>query len=341
MLAWLGCGLSIGCGVEQVELRPRASLTPAGVEVASAGGPPEAPADSGTALLSGSDGSESPSNPALDPGSNGGSFGPSPAPPVEKGCTKVDFLFIVDNSLTMVLKQSNLRSSFPGFMRVVEENVEASDFHIMVVDTDAQNGNDVATSADGCNQTLGAGKRLDSSGDECGVLGDARFLSPGQPELEQTFSCIAKVGTFGLANEQPMDAMLQAISAQNGPGGCNEGFLREDAILVVTLITDSDDRASIGNPETWRAALIARKGGDEGAIVVLGLVGDNNLDEPLPGGPCGFFGTVGAPNLQAFVQSLEQGSLASVCADDYSPFFAEAVSSIDTACNEFVPPVIQ
>jgi hypothetical protein len=320
--------LLLSCGLQEVELRPVSALggADAGAPLEPTPGGPAAPAsgESGAA-------------------SNGANGGASSEPPAGSGCTKVDFLFVVDNSLSMLLKQSNLINSFPGFLRVVQANVEASDFHIMVVDTDGWDGSDAdASGSERCRDTLGGGKRVSAAGEDCGVSGDARYLSSAQPDLAETFSCIARVGTFGESEEQPMDALLQAIGrAQNGPGGCNEGFLRDDAILVVTLITDSDDRASIGNPATWRQELLARKSDADAALVVLGLVGDNNLDEGLPGGPCSFLGASGAPALQSFVQSLEQGFLASVCADDYAPFFEDAVSRIDTACRAFVPPLIQ
>ena len=55
-------------------------------------------------------------------------------------------------------------------------------------------------------------------------------------------------------------------------GGCNEGFLRDDAILVVTFITDEEDTGSAGNPDSWKQTLVDAKGGNEEAIVVLGLV---------------------------------------------------------------------
>jgi hypothetical protein len=58
------------------------------------------------------------------------------------------------------------------------------------------------------------------------------------------------------------------------PGGCNEGFLRPDAILVVTLISDEDDMYSEGDPDTWKQALLTAKADDEEAIVMLGLLGD-------------------------------------------------------------------
>jgi hypothetical protein len=267
-------------------------------------------------------------------------------PPAEKGCKKVDFLFVVDNSSSMLLEQSNLSSSFPGFLRVVQQTVAARDFHIMVIDTDGWDGESGAN-ADPCRNALGAGKRLGSNGQDCKVAGEERYLSDGQPDLEDTFACVAQVGTFGDSGEQPMDAMIQALGpAQNQHGGCNESFLREDAILVVTFITDEDDNRSSGNPAVWHQALLDTKRGDESAVVLLGLVNDANLDPPLAGGRCASLPLLpltprGAPLLQSFVRSFAQGSLASVCAPDYSPFFARAVSAIDSACDEFVPPVIR
>lgn len=64
-------------------------------------------------------------------------------------------------------------------------------------------------------------------------------MRPEEPDLQGAFACGARVGTAGNPSERPMNGMTEALSpALNGPGGCNEGFLRDDAILVVTFISD-------------------------------------------------------------------------------------------------------
>jgi hypothetical protein len=324
---WLAllCVCGESCGLERVELRGAGADEAPDATVAT----PAAPSGDASPPLGGSDDAS---------GSAGFDL---PPPGAERGCTKVDFLFVIDNSLSMVFAQRELDRSFPGFMRVVEQNVAASDFHIMVVDTDSWDGAGEASGAvDGCREVLGAGRRSDASGADCGLAGDARYITSPAADLTATFSCMADVGALGDPNEQPIDAVLQALSpAQNSAGGCNQGFLRDDAILVVTLITNQDDDASSGNPASWRSNLLALKAFDPSALVVLGFVGDSNVDGGLEGGPCTLLdlGTSGAPKLQTFVSSLERGALASVCADDYSPAFARAVSDIATACEQFVP----
>jgi hypothetical protein len=309
------------------------------------------------------------------------------APPVEpaRGCQRVDFLFIVDNSGSMKEEQENLARSFPGFIDVVEHSLRAQDYHIMVIDTDASGGaaglrdlglNDgdlrcvpapaccrvgcaldaipfvdsVIDSCYGkacaevlreprsdCEGVLGAGKRLRPDGESCGLLEPHRYMIDGQPELSATFACAAQVGTFGDGDEQPMAALMNASSPSlNGSGGCNAGFWRDDAVAVITLITDEDDRNSPGDAEAWRRALLDAKGGNQDAVVLLGLLGDGNVAGGLPGGPCAEQAKP-APVLQAFVQSFRFGSLGSVCASDYAPFFRAAVSVINGACEEFHP----
>jgi hypothetical protein len=191
-----------------------------------------------------------------------------------------------------------------------------------------------APAPDRCEGTLGAGKRLDPDGGDCGVLGGARYMSEAQPDLSAAFSCVARVGTFGDGDEQPLGALLAALEPeQNASAGCNAGFLRDDAVLVATIISDEDDESSPGDVSAWREALLRAKRDNPAALVVLGLVGDD-ASAPLPGGPCGDEATA-APGLQAFVQSFRYGSLGSVCAPDYAPFFERAVAVIDDACEEF------
>jgi hypothetical protein len=177
---------------------------------------------------------------------------------------------------------------------------------------------------------------------------ERRYMLETQPNLEQSFDCIASVGTYGSGDEKPMLALSEAVSGlMNDPGGCDEGFLRDDAILVVTFITDEEDdhgqqgEGSPGEPADWVAAVVAAKGGHADAIVVLGLFGDS--DEPNSVCPPGADpnnggeGAEPAPRLRAFTEAFEHGVVGSVCAPDYTEFFLAAVSVIDTTCEEFVP----
>ena len=70
----------------------------------------------------------------------------------------------------------------------------------------------------------------------------------------------ADAGTFGDGNELPMEAMVRAVGPLNGPGQCNAGFVRNEALLLVVFVTDEDDNGkSGGNPATWKQALPAAR----------------------------------------------------------------------------------
>lgn len=266
----------------------------------------------------------------------------------QEDCRKIDFLFVIDNSFSMESEQASLTRSFPRFMSVIARELQAADFHVMVVDTDAMGpGEAVAaekhapsTPDEICDVTLGAGRRSTRSGTDCELASRARFIGADQPELARAFACIGQVGTAGSSYEQPVGALLEATSAGLA-GACNKSFLRDDAVLVVTLVTDEDDAVTAAQPPAWRDALLRAKHGDESALVLLGLVADPQRPEALPGGPCATLDPGGAPRLESFVESFRFGSLGDVCAADYTPFFERAVSVIGDACHQFVPPDIR
>jgi hypothetical protein len=303
--------------------------------------------------------------------------------PVMGGCKKADFLFVIDNSGSMADEQANLIASFPGFIATITKTIAAQDYHIMAVPTDDGKGTGLSTKCTGdscickpapiccqktcelfgkncngfpcdalpitsCDQVYGRGNIYNADGKRCDIAGGRRYMQAGQPDLAETFECVANIGTHGSGAEKPALATLEAVSDPlNGPGGCDEGFLRDDAILVVIIITDEEDDNTIpgegtpGTPEDWHAALVAAKGGNADAVVVLGLVGDGNLDGgicPKGGGPSmDGQGAESAPRLQRFVELFENGVVGSVCAPDYTPFFSEAVNIIDFACDVFEP----
>ncbi len=269
------------------------------------------------------------------------------------GCEKVDFVFVIDSSLSMEDEQGNLINSFPGFIHAIEDELDVDDFHLMVVDAGDPDG-------PGCDGTLGVGQVESADGMDCGLSGDARYATQTQSDLVDAFTCMASRGIDGSLNEQTMQALVNAIGPLNEPGECNEGFLRDDAILVVTLITDEeddpddrsggplngecapidDDENSDGDPQAWHDAVLAAKGGNADAIVVLGLIGDCDEDGMCPGfafGPDGITGAEPAPRVREFVQSFPRGSIGPVCAPDYAPFFTAAVGAIQSACEDFMP----
>lgn len=287
-------------------------------------------------------------------------------------CDKIDLVFVVDNSASMYDEQQSLLASFPSFIAEIEAVLAGDDYRVLVIDTDIGDGwpcyEAMYNSFDcglwcgancpaGCNcecnsqpcapfsdvpcdARLGAGRVTSGSGVPCGLPAGRRYLLSGDPDPSGSFQCMASVGIEGEPNERPMQALSAALGELAQPGGCNEGFLRDDALLVVTVVTDEDDSlASLGDPPQWKDVLVQLQGGHEGSVVVLALIGDSDL----PGAVCAPFDPVDnsganpAVRLRQWAESFPYGSWASVCEPDYVPLFHDAIETIDTACEEFIP----
>ena len=275
-----------------------------------------------------------------------------------KGCQAIDFLFVIDNSGSMGDNQANLIASFPGFIQKIQETIaDVDSYHIMVVDTDSYwnsctvecaffpglcsfggvNGCNGAPSI--CDETLGAGVTFplgdDASNQYCNLTGGQRYITPQEPLnlLPERFTCIASVGTSGDGSEQQMAALTAAVSdGLNGPGGCNTGFLRDDAVLVVTIITDEEDSSSPGTPAGWYQNVVAAKNGDGSGVVMLGLINDTDAGNPVCPADSG-----DPAKIREFIQMFPNQITGSVCEANYAPFFEQAVNLIDTTCDEFEP----
>jgi hypothetical protein len=227
-----------------------------------------------------------------------------PPPPGCKG--KIDFLFLIARTGSMKTEQDKLLPSLPGFIATIEATFPTFDTHIMVANPDGnwpgwicevpelcgtephtcdpfapgyKCGPETWDLIKPCDETLGAGILFnvgpDSANTPCELAEGRRYMVvPGEPEPATAFDCIARVGNGG--GPPPMgEALVAAIStALNADDGCNAGFLRPDALLVVTMITDKDDYVSKTSPADWYEAVVTAKG-DPG---VGGHAGDPAAD---------------------------------------------------------------
>lgn len=260
----------------------------------------------------------------------GGDVEPPPAAP----CQTVDLLFIIDNSGSMGDEQLNLVASFSGFIDGIGALLgPGTDYHVGVTTTDAYKWN-----APQC-QTLGGltvqtGGAL-SSGQACGPFVDGRSFMTILDDLTEAFSCAAQVGIEGAGVERPMDALAGVLADPLGDTAvCNRGFIREDALLVIVLITDEEDEGdSEGDPMRWHELVLEAKGYDEDAVVVLSLLGHDKPNACIPTQWTGMMGAEISPRLIEFTERFVHGTVADVCAPDYTDAFASAVDGIAQACG--------
>jgi len=256
-------------------------------------------------------------------------FGEIPDAPLGKQeCTKVDFLFIIDNSSSMGAYQANLVANVPTFISGIQGVLDNTDsYQVGVITTDPYNFN-----IPGCGalsslvvQTGGAS----SSNMMCGPYADGFNYMTENDDLGAAFDCAARVGTSGSGNEQPMQALVEAVQrVEGGPGECNEGFLRDDSLLVVVIIGDEADN-SPGNPMQWYDDVVAARSGIPENVVIVSIIDG-------PTSPCGF----GQSLQRSLFTDLwgDNGFEVAICVPDYGPAFEEAISIIDVACENFIPP---
>jgi len=293
-------------------------------------------------------------------------FGPA-QPPGCKG--EIDYLFLIARTGTMKTEQTQLLASLPGFIATIEATFADFDSHIMVASPEGewtgwncngpeqcgkkpyicewapgfQCGIETWESIKPCDETLGAGILYNvgpNSKNEPCVLADGRryMVVPGEPEPEAAFDCIARVGNGG--SPPPMgEALVAAVSpAMNADDGCNAGFLRPDALLVVTMITDTDDQEfydSKTKPVDWYNAVVAAKG-DPGAVVMLAIQPQAlPMGEELKPG-CTYDEGLDL-RLRQLIKMFPFHDEGDTCAASYVPFFETAAGRVAEACAAFIP----
>lgn len=302
--------------------------------------PPRAEAEStdsegggdGAPDADGDDGSM-PSSPQFDVGADVVPVDPPPA------CQTVDLLFVIDNSGSMGDEQLNLVASFPGFIEGITNRLgPKTSYHVGVVTTDAYEWDVPECQAIG-GLTVRTGGDL-SSAESCGPYAAGGNFMTIDDDLGPAFECAARVGIDGAGIERPMDALTAALAQPAGPtSACNAGFLRDDSLLVVVLITDEeDDGDSFGQPIDWYQSVLDAKHGDQESIVVLSLIGHDKPNECIPSQWTGMMGAEISPRLITFTEQFSHGTVGDVCAPDYGPFFEEAVDGIVKACGSVATP---
>ncbi|MCR4312137.1 MAG: choice-of-anchor D domain-containing protein [Candidatus Uhrbacteria bacterium] len=189
---------------------------------------------------------------------------------------KLDLQVFVDQSFSMDDDQTRLAANAAAIASTLSAMEE--DVQVMVV-----------TSDDGCS----------TSG----------ILFPDDPEFVATFQAAALDGPEGLWSEAGLYVSLLAIQ-QTGEYMCNEGFLREGALLHTIYISDEAD----SGPVSWVEVLKNMRSikGAEHLVMASAVVG------PLPSG-CSTGSNSAAPGHGYTEIALEtHGGLVSLC-DDWAP----------------------
>ncbi len=268
-------------------------------------------------------------------------------------CEQLDVLLILDNSSSMNEWDPKLFQLGLFFESIVAEGLSTvASWHFGVITTDQYEDNPASC------QEYGA-LAFNSQNITCGPWEDRPYLTEEDGFNLDNLPCFI-VLEGGSSNERPMEGLLNATSpAFNAPGGCNAGFMREDALLVVLLLTDEDDdhassdpqgnAGSPGDPQFWYEKLLYHKAGNADSLVFGALLGDDpNATDcpfslPMDGDEKFGDGKEGAEEgvrIRQFMDQLPVGHAftSSVCADSYNDFFEQFFNEIVAdACEDFDP----
>ncbi len=233
---------------------------------------------------------------------------------VQQDGNKVDVLFVVDNTASMVEEHPRLVSAIPSFV----DSAQQSNVDLRVAVT--------TTGIDPASATCPGG----AMGGEAGRLFPAdnsapRILTSTTANLVALLQQNVQVGQCANV-EQGFEALRRALSAPlvNSvddprtplPNDGNAGFLRSEAALAVVFVGDEDDHSpdSVDSYVDWLRTLKGRGQPQRSAIYAIAPTASS----------CATAGGTGTRYADAARQT--GGDVLSVCAPDYAPLLAQVAN---------------
>ncbi|MFN7729710.1 MAG: hypothetical protein ACK5P7_11185 [Bdellovibrio sp.] len=182
---------------------------------------------------------------------------------------KVDILFVSDNSESMKSAQENLSRNINRFVDAFQKN-KMIDYHIGVVSVWDSSERFVKTKKDG--YAIGELRKLKNAS---GQISKSRFVSRFQGASE-VLAATLKIGIAPYAEGGPereeMFSPLLATLKNTADNPDTKDFFREDAQLVVVMISDADDSTASITPEQMAQELINFKAGKREKVSAYGAL---------------------------------------------------------------------
>lgn len=225
---------------------------------------------------------------------------------------EVDVLWIVDNSTSMNEEQASVANAAADFTEQLES--ANMDFHLGVISTDVDPTNANAGKLLGNPPYLTSECRNDGDNSDC--------------QYSQQFQSRVLLGTTGSDQEKGLQAAINATTAPLSET-YNAGFLRDDALLMIIILSDENDCSDGGALGTGSTGEDCYNGYDQllpvadlarqlrdikndtlGSVVMSGIIGPDvvdNCEHAVPG-----------KRYRTAIDILG-GAEADICLADYAP----------------------
>ena len=181
-----------------------------------------------------------------------------------------------------------------------------------------------------CDHTPGAGVTFPAgkmaANYRCELTGGRRYITKYQASVSAALDCVSDVGIAG-GNAAGIETALMALDpAMNGPGGCNYGFSRPDALLLTVFASPIDADGSDYNPYVWVEQLREAKG-DADALLIFVI---SRTEEEW--GKCLLPESLALAPLSEMTLWHEHAVHLDLCAPSYQAYYDALIGKIGAIC---------
>ncbi len=257
------------------------------------------------------------------PGADGGVGSGGDGGALAAMCKRVDIVFSIDDSSSMSEEQEVMGTIiFPAFAKkLLEIAPNLEDFRVGVMDACPKPANF---------HTRGLGG-------ECMFQSGKPWMDSKSTKLVDEFACVGAIDSNDVEcsgsndDEQPASTIATSLEAPwHAPGGPNEGFLRDNAILVAIAMTDEDEQPVPKATAQEVYDRLVKIKGDVRKVVFLGIGGQTKCN-----GPYGSAKDAQVlKEVTALFEAQSRGVFWDICAGSFEEGLAKAIAAIKGACDE-------